>query len=429
MQAGDLIHSLKVLGASAVRLDANMFLGMGPGNDPKQGWLAEHPLSTQATVTLAMLIRKMGGYSFQELNTSLDRIAATQASGPELGYDFTTRPGYLNALVTGDAGPLRLTFREMQKYGVSPKRFVHGLQNHDELMLEATHFRVFGDQEFTWEGGSERGADLFKRLSSEVLAVATGDDAPYNDAFAMSPGVCSTVTGLIAAKLGIREPDTMDDEQRNSVRRLHLLAAAFNALQPGAFVVSGWDLVGALPVSRESVSDRLGDNDCRWINRGAYDLAGVAPSATHSNDGLPRATTLYGSLPDQLKDPQSFASNLKTMLAARVEAKLATMEVTAIPEVSAPGIIALVIEPPQDTSSDAATRDVGSPATYVTLINFGDQPAEETIELETAIETATVLYSTLPDADPTSVGVNAKTLKASLRPLEAIFVRVDGSNE
>ena len=44
----------------------------------------------------------------------------------------------------------------------------------------------------------------------------------------------------------------------------------------------------------------MADGDTRWIHRGAYDLMGVAPSATASSAGLPRAQTLYGSIPEQL---------------------------------------------------------------------------------------------------------------------------------
>jgi len=41
--------------------------------------------------------------------------------------------------------------RQMLLYGIQPTRLVHGLQNHDELMLETTHLSVFGEQIFEWE--------------------------------------------------------------------------------------------------------------------------------------------------------------------------------------------------------------------------------------------------------------------------------------
>jgi maltose alpha-D-glucosyltransferase/alpha-amylase len=372
MMTGDILHSVKDLGARGLRLDANMFLGFGPRPGDEPGWLSEHPLSTLATETLAMLIRKVGGFSFQELNVSLDRVRATLGSGPELGYDFTTRPAYLYALATGDAGPLRLMLRLMLEYEVPPGRMVHGLQNHDELMLETTHLRVSGEKLFEYEGTKERGDALFERIHSEPIARTTGEDGPYNEAFAMSPGVCSTLAGFAAASLGYADPETLSKEQVVAIRQRHLAAAAYNALQPGAFVISGWDLVGALPVDRDAVREQLADNDCRWLNRGAYDLAGVDPEATASEAGLPRAVSLYGTLADQLEDPDSFGSTLKRMLDLRRELGIDRAHLVAVPEVDSPGLVLMVLELPQQGGAEARR--------VLTAVNFGWEAVEVSLD-------------------------------------------------
>ena len=57
------------------------------------------------------MIRKVGGFSFQELNLTIDDIKMTSESGPDLSYDFITRPAYHYALVTADTELLRLTLR------------------------------------------------------------------------------------------------------------------------------------------------------------------------------------------------------------------------------------------------------------------------------------------------------------------------------
>jgi trehalose synthase len=371
MIAGDVIHSLKALGARGLRLDANMFLGFGPRPGDEPGWLSEHPLSTLATETLAMLIRKMGGFSFQELNVSLDRVRATLESGPELGYDFTTRPACFYALATGDSGPLRLMLRQMLKNEVPPGRMVHAMQNHDEMMLEMTHLRVNGEQTFAYERTKEKGAALFERIASEPIAKTTGASGPYNEAFAMSPGVCATLVSFTAASLGYADLRALDEQEIATIRDRHLAAAAFNALQPGVFVVSGWDLVGALPVDRDSVRALLADNDCRWLNRGAYDLAGVTPQAAAFAAGLPRAVSLYGSIPEQLEDPASFASRLKRMLAVRHDLGIARCRLVSVPEVGSAGLALMVIELPKLQNGDA-TR-------ILTAVNFGREALEQSL--------------------------------------------------
>jgi len=60
--------------------------------------------------------------------------------------------------------------------------------------------------------------------------------------------------------------------QVEQIKQLHLLLVVYNAFQPGAFALSGWDLVGALPLPPDQVAHLSTDGDTRWINRGSYDL-------------------------------------------------------------------------------------------------------------------------------------------------------------
>ena len=98
----------------------------------------KHPLSVVGTNDIAMLTRKLGGWTFHELNVPLADLKKFTESGPDLSYDFTTRAQVFHALLTGDAGPLRLSFRWMLEAGVQPVAFVHDLQNHDEITFQLT---------------------------------------------------------------------------------------------------------------------------------------------------------------------------------------------------------------------------------------------------------------------------------------------------
>jgi trehalose synthase len=197
-----------------------------------------------------------------------------------------------------------------------------------------------------------------------------GEAAPYNLLYRPSEdGLATTYAGFVAASLGIRNLERITPEQAKEIRRGHLLLAFANAMQPGVFSLSGWDLTGALPLPRQSVANLMKDGDYRWINRGGIDLMGVNPKAETSRFGLPRARTLYGSLPEQLKDPDSFASQLKRMLAARKKYRLAEGELLDVPHVANSALCLLVMRIPDES------------ALAITVLNFSQKPIRERIDL------------------------------------------------
>jgi len=66
------------------------------------------PLSQAANQLVSSMVRKMGGFTFQELNLTINDIKSASQTGPDLSYDFITRPAYHHALATGDTEFLRL---------------------------------------------------------------------------------------------------------------------------------------------------------------------------------------------------------------------------------------------------------------------------------------------------------------------------------
>ena len=128
--------------------------------------------------------------------------------------------------------------------------------------------------------------------------------------------------------------------------------------------------MGALPLRADQVGELIAEGDTRWIERGAYDLINVNPEAQHSSAGLPRARTLYGPLNEQLQDPNSFANQLKHLLAVRQSYGLYAARQTAIPDVENPALLVMVHELPDGRGMQ------------VTALNFGAEPLEEIITLE-----------------------------------------------
>lgn len=366
--AGDLVRSFHDLGASMVRLDAVPFLGIEPRPGQPLSWHYGHPLAVQGTEMLAMMTRKLGGWSFQELNVPLAELKSYIEDGPDLSYDFVTRTQILHALLVGDAHLLRQSFRFLLDAGLQPVQFVHDLQNHDEITYQLVELDFRGDETFEVGGREVFGRQLREQTLDEMRRTAGA--MPYNKLYRPEQdGLATTFAGFVAAALEIDDPYHATTKQVAEIRRGHLLLTHANAMQPGVFSLSSWDLVGALTLPAEAVTRYTEGGDWRWINRGGVDVLGASPEATESAWGLPRAEVLYGPLPEQLKDTDSYVSALKRMLAVRKEHGIHLAELLAVPEPENTGLCVLVMELP------------GHPSYAITAMNFGRESISEDLNL------------------------------------------------
>src|SRR3954452_23639083 len=345
---GDALHSLGHLGTTGLRLDANGFLGLE--RVPKGGapaWSEGHLLSDAVNQVIASLVRKLGGFTFQELNLAVDDIRVTSQRGADLSYDFLNRPAYHHALATGDTEFLRLTLTIGLQNDVQPVSLVHALQNHDELTYELVHFSGrHAEDVFAFRGRELTGARLANVIRAELTERLTGDHAPYNATFTTN-GIASTTASVIAASLGYRDLRRLTSEQVERIKQAHLLLAMFNAWQPGVFALSGWDLCGVLPLEPAQVARLIADGDTRWIHRGFYDLMGFQREGRQSSPSpasLPPGPCLYEPLPRQLADPTSFASRLSQVLTIRKRHGLAGGVQLDVPETSSSSVLAMLHE-------------------------------------------------------------------------------------
>ena len=173
--------------------------------------------------------------------------------------------------------------------------------------------------------------------------------------------------------------------------------------------MSGWDLVGALPLTPDEVAELVADGDTRWIGRGAYDLIDAAPNATRSGAGLPRAPMLYGSLSAQLDDPNSFASRLRRLLSVRDAYVIAASQQIEIPDTAAPGLLVMVHELPNQAG------------TQVTALNFSLEPIDEVVTL--AISHSGSVLDMI--AETVRGNMDGNELHLSLDPLEGQSLRIN----
>jgi trehalose synthase len=252
------------------------------------------------------------------------------------------------------------------RLGIDAASLVHALQNHDELTYELVHFTDTHSQDiYTFRGRSITGGELADTIRADLLSTLTGPDRPYNLPFTTNGIACTTAT-VAAAAVGISDLASITDDDVEHIRRAHLLLAGYNALQPGVFALSGWDLTGMLTLDPGSVEHLMGDADTRWINRGAHDLMGVDPDAASSSSDIPVGRALYGTLPEQLADPGSFVSRLRGVLALRARHGLAESTLLEVPDVDHRAILAMVMRLP----------DGGVAAT---VLNFSSVPVVETV--------------------------------------------------
>ncbi len=343
MVIGDALHSLSDLGSGALRLDANGFLGVEKSAVGLPAWSEGHPLSEAANQLIASMVRKVGGFTFQELNLTIDDIKITSEAGTDLSYDFINRPAYQHALAMADTEFLRMTLNASLTIGVNPVQLVHALQNHDELTYELVHFATaHNDDLYTYHGEEITGGVLARTIRQDLIDRLTGESAPYNLIFTTN-GIASTTGTVIAAALGYTRIDNLSDEQIRAIRQAHLLLAMFNSLQPGVFSISGWDLLGMLTVDPDEIAPLLETGDTRWIHRSSYDLMGFNDSEQPTT-GMPEALSLYGPLPEQLRDPHSFVSQLRRILSIRRRYGIATSTQVDVPDVSNKAMLVMVHE-------------------------------------------------------------------------------------
>ena len=206
---GDALHSLGDLGAGALRLDANGFLGVEKSaEEGAPAWSEGHPLSDAVNQLIASMVRKVGGFTFQELNLAIEDIQRTSQRGADLSYDFVNRPAYVHALATGDTEFLRLTLNTALQHGLQPVRLIHALQNHDDMTYELRHFSTaHKDDVFIFRGAEVTGGELAVKIRAEMVDRLTGAAAPYNATFTTN-GIASTTATVMAAALGY--PDLTD---------------------------------------------------------------------------------------------------------------------------------------------------------------------------------------------------------------------------
>lgn len=286
-------------------------------------FLPDRPLLS-VKETFPLWIRKLKGFSVQEISGGLKEMAQTTA---DFQLDTLTQPALLHALIAQDAEALRIFYRLFLEAQIQPFKLVHRLQPFDQFATDWQEFLQRPKKSYLYYEEIITAEALRKRLLREDLA-----HFQRNVQETIPP---STWPGYCASALGIKEAL----QNQEPILNAHLLLAFFYAMQPGIFSFSLSDLLGALP-EQQGPLNLMGSNE----------------------------NTLYPSLPNQLGNRRSFASQLRQILAVRKEQGLQNGELIEVPQPAHPGTFLLLLHLKE------------SETFQVLAMNFGSSSVQEKLE-------------------------------------------------
>jgi hypothetical protein len=317
---GSVIRQVGLFGNVLSGYSVNAFIGLESDRKfsaeiPGESAARPHVMALEASGNLSRQIRSYGGWSFLRDALPLAVLPDFLENGPDFALDGIGSPLAEQSLLTGDVRPLRLMLDEALQAGLDFKRLAH------------------------------KGA------------------YPY-----------TTPAGFVAQALGLTAEKTISLEQRAEIIRGHKLLIFFQAMQPGLLVLTGQDLVGAMPISWRNMSDAPDKWDKRLASLGAYSLFRDAPDIgdarsirpmSVNTQGLPQAASLYGPLDEQFDNPESFLSELVKMLGLRKHFSLAQSKLAGRFKARSRVVVSLLLQRADDKGY------------VICLSNFSRAPADE----------------------------------------------------
>lgn len=360
--AGDIVNHKLNLGTDILRIDANCLLGLEKLANQSELWGSGHPLSNLSTTALSMLMRKLGGYTYEENNSELDTIKNIEEYGPDLSYDFAMRTGFIHAIATGDVSLLELQQNIVKDYHINTNRLIHAMQNHDNLCYELVQFDKYPDEKYDFDNQKLTGLDIKNKILSEIMGFCTQNNLPFKLSFG---GIQAHYVELVAARLNIDKnklinKQLLTDKEHSNIEKLMLLAVFYNAMQPGVFQMSAWDLIGAVHRDSKELDTIINkDGDTRWYCRSSIDLLDDYTDLPEKN--IFKAYSLFGSLEEQIEHKDSFINKVKNILSLRHKFNMANCKFNKVLNLTNKHVNAVVY------------TDLDNHGDYLVACNFSDQ--------------------------------------------------------
>jgi len=159
--------------------------------------------------------------------------------------------------------------------------------------------------------------------------------------------------------------------------------------------------------------------DLRWVNRGAYDLMGTS-SAKKGVTDIPEGVALFDTIPKQLKDGTSYASQVKVLLDARKKYNVTTGKVGADLLPLADGFTMFPISFP---SSPFAPKTPGVPPPFLfVMVNWKDQLFSQNLQLGGLFSSIESCQRVWPGTGPVSYSQSTRAMKIEVGGYSSMLV-------
>lgn len=352
IMSGSVVKQIGMQGQSLIGMKFDAFHGLEVSSASTDYSIADLGASLAAAHTMSREINRYGAWSWQRDNDlSTHNMAQILSTGVDFVSDHAFSPAAEHALLSGNASLLRYMGKKIIEDRVVSSRLVHTSPMHDGLSYSLP--TVSADA----LSGNSEASSLLVSTQKELLASLN---------FALDGTTLHTTSvGLAAAALGL-PPDAIPKDKEKAIRQGHLALIFFKAMQPGLVMLSGQDLVGAMPLGTGTMRS---DFKTSYMSRGSYALTDVAGSMPTSGQYIARTSNLYPYLDAQVHDKGSFIQELGKLLEARKSTNISKGKIIAVPDVNKKGVVVLISEIDKGEYMLSAT-------------NFGRQSAHETIDLK-----------------------------------------------
>ncbi|MCL2123539.1 MAG: hypothetical protein FWH34_05565 [Desulfovibrionaceae bacterium] len=307
--SGSIIQQVGVLRQALAGIHIDPLFGLDALYHPTQRSLEPAP---SALHSLVREIRRYGGWSIQRDPVPAGLNAQLLDAGVDFVRDNITSPAAEYALLTGDAAPLRALLAQSLHF--DQRRFARGMPDPEGIRFQALEASPFPP-------------DALQKLH-QILAGQTECPLDGNTLYATGPSL---------AALAIRSQQAERAKTDASPLGPHLLLTAFRAAMPGIFCLSGADLTGALNISGTTLPAHA--------VLGGWSL-GSAATRSVTRKGFTRAPTVYPPLHSQLRQPNSYLSQLGRLNSLRAEYKIAQGTLIGPLQADAPSVLPLLTRLP-----------------------------------------------------------------------------------